>query len=369
MEAIALDRQMKSCFKMPFRHTPRAFTAIKLIAFLAFGTHFGLVSPSWAAPQGQLQDKDKAEVRLPERTADEWLQRMQGATHRRSYVGTFVVSSAGGLYSSRIWHVCDGAQQVERVESLTGIPRSTFRRNDDVVTFQPLTRIARIEKREASGLFPNLNQIDGASVAEFYSAKAVALDRTAGFDADVVQFAPKDKLRFGYLIWSERKTGLVIKAQTLDLEGRVIEQSAFSELVLDASVKPDRLVQMMNHTEGYKVEKPEVIKTTAAAEGWHLKSAVAGFKPVSCFKRLPENKALGDGALQWIFSDGLASVSLFVETFDRQRHLQESLRSMGATQTLTRHLREGAGEWWLTVMGEVPTQTLLSFAQSLERKK
>jgi sigma-E factor negative regulatory protein RseB len=42
---------------------------------------------------------------------------------------------------------------------------------------------------------------------------------------------------------------------------------------------------------------------------------------------------------------------------------------MGATQTLTRRLHDGASEWWLTVMGEVPTQTLVSFAQGLERRK
>ena len=333
--------------------------------FFLLGACLGLTAPGWAVTQGQ----EKADVRPSEKTADEWLQRMQSATSRRSYVGTFVVSSSGGLYSSRIWHVCDGTQQVERVESLTGIPRSTFRRNDDVFTFQPLSKVVRVEKREASGLFPNLHQLDGASVAEFYSAKSIALDRTAGHEADVVQFAPKDKFRFGYLIWSERKTGLVIKAQTLDLNGHVIEQSAFSELILDVAVKADKLVQMMNHTEGYRVEKPEVIKTTAAAEGWQLKTAVSGFKPVSCFKRMPEGKLAGEGALQWIFSDGLASVSLFLENFDRQRHLQESLRSMGATQTLTRRLHDASGEWWLTVMGEVPTQTLLSFAQSLERKK
>ena len=67
--------------------------------------------------------------------------------------------------------------------------------------------------------------------------------------------------------------------------------------------------------------------------------------------------------------DGLASVSLFVEAFDRQRHLQEALLSGGATQTLTRKLSDKSGEWWLTLVGEVPAQTLKSFAQNLERRK
>jgi sigma-E factor negative regulatory protein RseB len=67
-----------------------------------------------------------------ERSIGEWLLRMHEASRRRSYVGTFVVSSyAGALSSARIWHACEGDVQMERVESLTGAPRAIFRRNDE----------------------------------------------------------------------------------------------------------------------------------------------------------------------------------------------------------------------------------------------
>ena len=52
----------------------------------------------------------------------------------------------------------------------------------------------------------------------------------AGFDADIVRLAAQDGWRYGYRIWSERRTGLVIKMQTLDAAGRVLEQSVFLEL-------------------------------------------------------------------------------------------------------------------------------------------
>lgn len=307
-----------------------------------------------------------------ERTAGEWLLRLHEASRQRAYLGTFVVSSASGaLSSARIWHVCDGEQQMERVETLTGAPRSTFRRNDQVVTFLPETRVARTEKRESLGLFPNLLKSGDHAIPEFYSVRQTGSERVAGFDADIVQFLPRDALRFGYRIWSEKRTGLVIKLQTLDAAGRVLEQAAFSELQLDAPVKMGKLAQMMANTEGYRLEKADAVKTTAAAEGWALRSAVPGFRPMSCLKRpAPSGPAAADGTVQWIFSDGLASVSLFIEVFDRQRHSQEGVLSMGATQTLTRHVndRQG-GEWWLTAVGEVPAQTLQAFAQSLERRK
>jgi sigma-E factor negative regulatory protein RseB len=267
------------------------------------------------------------------------------------------------MASARIWHACQGDQQVERVESLSGVPRSTFRRNEEVITFLPEARVARTERRETPDLFPALLRPSETSIPEFYAARRIGGDRVAGFETDVVQLAPKDNLRFGYRIWSEKRTGLVVKLQTLDLDGSVLEQAAFSELQLDAPVRADKLNQMMAATDGWRIEKSDAAKTSASAEGWQLKGEVPGFKPVSCYKR-PAN-AMPEGRVQWVFSDGLASVSLFVEAYDRQRHAHEGLFSSGATQTLTRRVQD----WWLTAVGEVPPQTLKAFAQNLERRK
>jgi sigma-E factor negative regulatory protein RseB len=300
-----------------------------------------------------------------DRSVSEWLMRMHEASRQHAYVGTFVVSTGGNMSSARIWHVCDGEQQVERVESLTGAPRSTFRRNDQVMTFLPERRVVVVEKRESLGLFPNLLRSNDSSIAQFYSVLVTGPERVAGFEADVLQLRPVDGLRFGYRIWSEKKTGLVVKLQTLDGDGQVLEQSAFSELQLTVPVSMTKLNQMMTKTEGYQVEKPDMVKTTASAEGWVMKHSVPGFKPMSCYKRLVRAGGIHEGTLQWVFSDGLASVSLFVETFDRRRHVQPGIQALGATHMLTRRV----GDWWLTVVGEVPPQTLAAFAQGLARKK
>lgn len=304
------------------------------------------------------------------RSVSEWLVRMHEASRRRTYVGTFVVSSgAGGLSSARIWHACDGTQQIERVEALTGAPRSTFRRNDLVVTFLPESKVVHAERRESLGLFPGVLKAPEAFSFEFYAAQRGGSERVAGFDTEIVKLVPQDKLRFGYRLWSEKKSGLMVKLQTIDLDGRVLEQVAFSELQIDVPVKMDKLAQMMANTDGYRVERSEPVKTTAEAEGWLLRVPVAGFKPMGCFKRQTPGGGSGEGTVQWVFSDGLASVSLFVEAYDRQRHLQEGVMAMGATQTLLKRLGGKMGEWWLTAVGEVPAPTLEAFAQGLERRK
>lgn len=304
------------------------------------------------------------------RSINDWLMRMHEASRKRSYIGTFVVSSGGAMSSAKIWHVCEGDQQMERVETLTGAPRSIFRHNDQVVTFMPDHKVVRSEKRESLGMFPQLLQSTDSRIADYYKVRQEGVDRVAGVEADIVVLVPKDQMRFGYRVWTEQKKGLVVKLQTLDTDGKVLEQAAFSELQLDAPVKMDKLLHMMGKVDGYRVEKPVLVKTTASAEGWVLKAPIAGFKPMSCYKR-PVSAAGSSGAvageepLQWIFTDGLASVSIFVEPFDRQRHDKESSLSMGATQTITRQL----DAYWVTVMGEVPMATLKLFANGLERKK
>lgn len=301
------------------------------------------------------------------RGINDWLMRMHEASRKQAYIGTYVVSSGGSISSAKIWHVCEGNHQVERVETLTGAPRSIFRHNDRVVTFMPAHKVVRTEKRDSLGLFPELLQSTDNRIAEFYKARQEGVERVAGLEADVVVLVPKDAMRFGYRVWTEQKNGMVVKLQTLDADGRVLEQAAFSELQLDAPVKMDKLLSMMGKVDGYKVEKPVLVKTTASAEGWVLKTPVAGFAPTSCYKRPATASAApgSDEPLQWIFSDGLASVSLFVEPYDKQRHDKEASMSLGATQTMTKQV----GSYWLTVMGEVPMKTIKMFAAGLERKK
>lgn len=346
----------------------RLFAVLATFCLVVSGAAAGATQPA-TGPGGV--SSVAVDNRQSEMGIAEWLTRMHEASRKRAYVGTFVVSAGSSMTSARIWHICDGVQQMERVEPLSGAPRSTFRRNDQVITFLPETRTAVVERREALSLFPQLLTAPDSAIAQHYTAKLTGSERVAGHDAEVVMLLPKDHFRFGYRIWNERKSGLVVKLQTLDADGKVIEQVAFSELQMNAPVSMARLTQMMNNTDGYRIERLEVEKTTASAEGWALRNPVAGFKSMSCHKRPgnPQDPAAYDRILQWVFSDGLASVSLFVENFDRRRHVVEGVSAVGATHTLTRKFTDKAGEWWLTVVGEAPLQTLIVFAQGLERSK
>ena len=296
-----------------------------------------------------------------------WLRKLNASSQRKAYTGTFVVSTAGSMSSARIWHVCDGEQQVERVDTLTGPARSTLRRNDEVVTFLPDTQVALLERRDALSLFPALLQPGDQAVGDFYTLRPLtASDRVAGLLTDVHELVPRDDWRFGYRVWSDRKTGLVLKLQTLDPERRVLEQVAFSELNMGAPVKAEQLLGMMNNRSGYTVHNLTTVRTTPLEQGWRLKQPLPGFSSSGCHVRTFSTWADQKNApMQCVFSDGLASISVFVEVFDASRHMGSGQMASGATQSLSRRV----GDHWVTFVGEVPAKTLAWFAHSLERTR
>ena len=98
-----------------------------------------------------------------------------------------------------------------------------------------------------------------------------------------------------------------------------------------------------------------------------MRAVPPGFREIGCVKR-PIDASDDAGAaqvLQSVWSDGLSHVSVFVEPFDAERHTRPVQTAIGATHTLMRR----QGDWWITVMGEVPAVTLRQFAQSLERQR
>ncbi|ADX45127.1 sigma E regulatory protein, MucB/RseB [Paracidovorax avenae ATCC 19860] len=298
---------------------------------------------------------------------DDWVERIHRASREQSYRGSFVVwSSAGGMTSSRIWHATDGKVQIERIEALDGSPRTVFRKDDLVRTFLPRAQVVKEERRDMPGLFPHLPQAESSAVLRHYRARFLGSDRVAGQDASVLWLEPRDGLRFGYRIWMAQPSGLVVKLQTLGLRGQVLEQAAFSQIDFDTPPTVPQLAAQMDDTRGFRLLAVPLVKTTARDAGWQLGRPVAGFVPGDCYKRDPAVLArMPMPPLQCIFSDGLATVSLFFEPYDAARHAGEPRRmDMGATQTLAQ--RVGGGSTWLTAVGEVPQETLRQLVEQIE---
>ncbi len=299
------------------------------------------------------------------------LTRIHEAASKQNFQGTFVVSGGGAVSSARIAHYGEGGNQYERIESLDGQSRYVYRHNDVVHTMWPGSRVAMVEQAQAMTSFPALLQGGIERLAEFYDVVPQGSERVAGREAQVLLVQPRDAQRFGYRLWSDKASGLLLRSDVLGERGEVIETSAFSEVTIGVKPQFDSVTGPMRKLEGYRVIRPAMSSTSLEAEGWGMRQGVAGFREVNCVKRPMESptsnaqEASADPVLQTIFSDGLTYVSVFIEPFNPQRHQRSMRTAVGATQTLMRR----QGDWWITVVGDVPPATLLAFANGLERRR
>jgi sigma-E factor negative regulatory protein RseB len=321
----------------------------------------GLLRPAFAA--GEDDGPPVVDVRG-------WLQRMQDAAAHRSYQGTLVFSSAGAVTSARIVHYADGAHQYERIEWLDGQMRRLYRHNDSVKAVWPEHKLVLLEPRDPVTPFPALIQPQSDDrVAEHYELRHRGKDRIAGQEALVTVLRPRDGLRFAQRVWTEKSTGLPLRVEILGPRDEVLGSSAFSEVALNVKAQPEAVLQPMRRLEGYRVLRSPMTAVALEQEGWTLKPAVPGFRLVRTVKRPLEAPgapaAEGDRqVLQAVLSDGLTHVSLFIEPYAQARHPRALHTAVGATHTaMRRH-----GDWWLTLVGDVPAATLRQIAQGLERR-
>lgn len=331
-------------------------------ALTLFGAYCAFV-PAAAAQTGSEPAAEPQKVRA-------WLMRIHEAASQRNFQGTFVVSGGGAVASARIAHYCEGRNQFERIESLDGQARHVFRHNDVVHTVWPGSRVAVIEQSQLLMSFPALLQAGDDRIVDYYDVRLQGSDRVAGHEANVLLVQPRDGHRFGYRLWSEKSSGLLLRADVIGDRDEVLETSAFSDVAIDVKPRPESVLQPMKKLDGYRVLRPVLTPTRLEAEGWTLRDIAPGFREVSCVRRpiedaAGERDAAAEPVLQTIYSDGLTYVSIFIEPFNPQRHARSMRASVGATQTLMRR----QGDWWITVVGDVPASTLKMFAKGLERKR
>lgn len=297
-----------------------------------------------------------------------WLSRIQDAAGRYDFHGTLVVSAGGGVHSAHIVNVCNGGERYERIDTLDGQTRQIFRQRHVVHTFWPDLRVVQIEQRDELPDFPALVQGGADRIAAYYELRSLGIDRVAGLEADVLLLAPRDDARYAHRLWAERKTGLLLRAEILGAREEVLESSAFSELVLGAGLSEKGLIKSMPKVDGMRVIRKLARPIKLQEEGWALRALVPGFKQVSSVKRpVPgdgQEGAPSRSMLQVVFSDGMTYVSIFIEPIHASKDQQPLQTSMGATQALMQR----QGDWWITVMGDVPIVTLQRFYAALERK-
>ncbi|WP_174362772.1 MucB/RseB C-terminal domain-containing protein [uncultured Caballeronia sp.] len=301
------------------------------------------------------------------KSAADLLNRIHEAAQQQNYEGTFVYQRGTTVQSSRITHSAarsDG--EYESLESLDGKPRKMLRHDDDMYTFVPERHLLVVEKRQNKDSFPALLATGGEQVLSVYEPKMLGADRVAGIDCQVIELDPKDAWRFAYKLWSDTKTGLLLRAQTLGPDGQVLEQLSFSQVTIGGTVDRAAIASGIKNINGWTVVRPPVQPVDMQAQGWKIAPNVPGFREIRELRRPMASREEGQAPIpvdQAVFSDGLAAISVFVEPVEKNSR-KEGAGNSGATHVLVKR----QGDFWITLLGEVPQATLQQFASAIEYK-
>jgi sigma-E factor negative regulatory protein RseB len=287
--------------------------------------------------------------------------RMHQAGRSLDYEGTFVYQHGDQLESLRIIHKAGTGGVRERLVSLNGAPREIIRTDSEVRCYLPDENAVLIEHRRADNRnFPALLPDSLAQLKGNYRISVGKEGRVAGRKAVSVRIKPHDAYRYGYLLWADEASGLLLKASLLDEHGDVVEQYLFTQVSIGKPISESEL-KPQYPTKGIVWQRAHGETPAPSTSQWMAARLPAGFTlSARMMRMLPARKHPVE---HLVYSDGLAVVSVFVERADDavKPNAPSGLTRMGAVHAFGKVI-EGHQ---VTVVGETPALTVDMIGESV----
>jgi sigma-E factor negative regulatory protein RseB len=286
---------------------------------------------------------------------------MSKATRDLNYDGVFVYRLGQKMETMRIIHKASDDGIYEKLISLTGNAREVIRNKDQVKCYYPEDKKVVVDRSRLGKLVSTYLPSPISSISEFYRFEIVGEDRVAGKQAWIVNIKPIDKFRYGYQLWIEKESHLLLKSELKNQLGGTLEQIMFTQLEVlnnidDESLKPS--TSGKNYT-WYKNEKSVNFKSDSDKK-WQVTSMPAGF---SMSKKEKESVMYSYMPVEhFLYSDGLAMVSVYVEKLQEKDTITTGVSSIGGVNTYSLHV-DG---YQITAVGEVPKATVQLMANSVK---
>lgn len=300
-------------------------------------------------------------------TPRQWLDDMNRAFTELSYDGLFSYFSGQDLASLRVVHMVVDGEQRERLVHLNGAPREIVRRGDEVACIMmPGDALLELEQSIPSGPFARAFVRRYDRISENYGLSFFGEDRVAGRTAVRVAVAPLDDDRYGYRLWLDKRTRLLLRSELIDGNGQRLEIFQFNQIHFGDAVDPATLEpegkdgSLVNHlTLATKQPEPVASEDMAWQVGW----LPEGFSMAAAdIRRAPSSlKSINT----MMYSDGLAAFSVFVEDMPDSGAASMMSRN-GATVAVTHMITDQRQEPYLvTLVGEIPPPTANRIARSV----
>ena len=289
-------------------------------------------------------------------TPSEWLQRLQSLISSANYQVSFVQTTVGKETVPYLWRhgVLDDGTEVEQLNLQNGPGRELIRVDGIVSVFEPDTQPYSIRSRFINGPIPNILLHNPQKLLESYEFVLVGRARVAGRPAQQIRIVSRDNTRFGYQLWLDEESGMLLKLNMLDLQGALLEQIQISTFSVMASPSP-----YFARINPSSLPEPIMMASSQSrAHGWEVNYLPVGMQEV---KRDTRRLALTGQVVEYkMYSDGLVDVSVYVQPIEDALGGDIALRNEVST-----FLTLKAGKAQVTVLGEIPLQTAKAIATSI----
>ena len=287
------------------------------------------------------------------------VERMVQVAHELNYDASFVYSRGSQIDEMRIIHRSSLLGEQERLISLSGVQSEVLRTNKKVTFILPDTQAVVVGRSRSQTWYNSSVLRAEGGYARFYHFIIGQPSRVAGRSVHSVHIKPKDKYRFGYDLWADQRTGLLLRSHLINQIGEVLERISyinisFPDMIPDEMLEPESQgVQFVWHISE---EMPdEKIKPM----GWFVQWLPSGFN-----MRDRHIKSLPTGRMpvyHTVYSDGLASLSVYIEELQNLDERLEGVARMDAMNAFGRVIEN----YQITAVGEVPLVTVTKVAQSI----
>ena len=290
---------------------------------------------------------------------DAWqvLQKSAFAARELNYEGQFVYVNGKLSRRVQITHMNHGGNEVARNIVLDDSHREVYSHGRDIMILQPTTNNVVIKKRRGQNLFPAMLPTDLTQIKAHYHPEMLGTEFVANREAYVIALNPIDAYRYTYKVWSDIKFGLILKMALLDQESKTLEQIYFDQLSMLNSHNIDWFKPKIDISKQYVTEQSTDVESVA--DEWVVTQLPPGYKKVDHIKRkVSGRKGMVD---QLIFSDGIGTVSVFIEPLVKGVRPKKGHMPMGSTN-MCAHVVDGHQ---VIVVGEVPAKTVQSIAKAV----
>jgi len=298
----------------------------------------------------------------------EWLERMNHALTSQNYVGVFTHVQGGRVETLRIIHRVRGGDVSERLLSLDGSGREFIREGNELICYFPDRREVLVERRAPDGLLLGALPAIDEDNSQVYEIRGGERQRLLGRDTRLVALQPRDQYRYGYRLWIDEKTAMPLKTQLCSQSGEVIEQIVFSnidlpERIADSMFKPQVDASNFRWFRADRQVADNSAQSNSAQSSWDAMRLPPGFRIAN--RSAQAMPGSSEPVAHLVFTDGVASVSVFVEPRKADFKPAEGPSRVGSSSAFSTVV-DGHQ---VTAVGEVPPTTVEFFAKQVKASK